>query len=96
MSWPDMNNNGTCLTKIILMHLQSKSLKLVLQTLKEVNAMVEAMTPSEKAELSADWLALLRSSTSADPWIHGFSIRKGEATGAAVREYDSIILRDGV
>ncbi len=36
--------------------------------------MVEAMTPSEKAELSADWLALLRCSTSADPWIHGFSI----------------------
>lgn len=36
--------------------------------------MVEAMTPAEKAELSADWLALLHDSTSADPWIHGFSL----------------------
>lgn len=55
-------------------HMQTKSLKLVPQTLEEVRAMVEAMTPSEKAELSADWLARLRASTSADPWTHGFSL----------------------
>lgn len=36
--------------------------------------MVEAMTPSERAELSADWLARLHASTSADPWTHGFSL----------------------
>ncbi len=36
--------------------------------------MVGAMTPSERAELSADWLARLRTSTSADPWTHGFSL----------------------
>ena len=36
--------------------------------------MIEAMTPAEKAELSADWLALLDGSTSADPWTHGFSL----------------------
>ena len=54
--------------------LQTKNLKLVPQTLEEVRAMVEAMTPSEKAELSADWLAQLRDSTSADPWTHGFSL----------------------
>jgi hypothetical protein len=34
-------------------------LDLVLQMPEEVYAMVEAMTPSEKAELSAEWLALL-------------------------------------
>jgi ribosomal-protein-alanine N-acetyltransferase len=55
-------------------HLQTKNLKLVPQTLEEVRAMVAAMTPSEKAELSADWLAQLRASTSADPWILGFSL----------------------
>jgi ribosomal-protein-alanine N-acetyltransferase len=55
-------------------HMETKSLKLVPQTLEEVRAMVEAMTPSEKAELSADWLARLRASTSADPWTHGFSL----------------------
>jgi len=53
---------------------QTKTLKLVPRTVEEVRAMVEAMTPSEKAELSADWLALLRASTSADPWTHGFSL----------------------
>jgi RimJ/RimL family protein N-acetyltransferase len=52
----------------------TKNLKLVPQTLEEVRAMVEAMTPSEKAELSADWLALLHASTSADPWTYGFSL----------------------
>ena len=36
--------------------------------------MVEAMDPSEKAQLSADWLAQLYASTSADPWTHGFSL----------------------
>ena len=36
--------------------------------------MVEAMTPSEKTQLSADWLARLYASTSANPWTHGFSM----------------------
>ncbi len=36
--------------------------------------MVEAMSPADKAELSADWLGLLHGSTSADPWTHGFSL----------------------
>jgi RimJ/RimL family protein N-acetyltransferase len=55
-------------------HIQTKSLKLIPMTLEEVRAMVEAMNPSEKAELSADWLARLHASTSADPWTHGFSL----------------------
>jgi [ribosomal protein S5]-alanine N-acetyltransferase len=59
-------------------HIQTKSLKLVPHTLEEVHAMIEAMTPSEKVELSADWLARLHASTSADPWTHGFSLVKRE------------------
>lgn len=55
-------------------NLSTKSLKLVPQTLEEVRAMVEAMNPSERALLSADWLARLHNSTSADLWTHGFSI----------------------
>ena len=54
--------------------MQTKSLKLVPQTLEDVRAMVEAMPPSEKAQLSADWLARLHASTSPDPWTHGFSL----------------------
>lgn len=53
--------------------IQTKSLKLVAQTLEEVRAMVQAMDPTEKAELSVDWLARVHASTSADPWTHGFS-----------------------
>ena len=56
------------------MHLQTRSLKLVPLTLEEVRAMVEAMDQSEKAYLSADWLARLYAATSADPWTHGFSM----------------------
>ena len=55
-------------------HLQTKSLKLVPMTLEQVHAMVEAMSPAEKATLSADWLAQLHASTSADPWTHGFTL----------------------
>ena len=51
--------------------MQTKSLKLIPMTLQDVHAMVQAMSPSEKAELSADWLALLHASTSTDPWTHG-------------------------
>ena len=54
-------------------HIQTKRLRLVTQTLAEVRAMIEAMTEAEKAELSADWLARVNNSISADPWTHGFS-----------------------
>jgi ribosomal-protein-alanine N-acetyltransferase len=66
---------------------QTKNLKLVPQTLEEVHAMIEAMTPAEKAELSADWLALLDASTSADPWTYGFSI--------VLRDSDTAVGRAG-
>jgi RimJ/RimL family protein N-acetyltransferase len=49
-------------------------LKLVPKTKQEVLAMIEAMSPAEKAQLSADWLAMLHASTSTDPWTHGFSM----------------------
>jgi [ribosomal protein S5]-alanine N-acetyltransferase len=55
-------------------HIQTRSLKLVPLTLEEVRAWVDAMDPSEKAQLSADWQARLHASTSADPWTHGFSL----------------------
>ena len=53
---------------------QTKNLKLVLPTLEEARAGIEAMSPAEKAELSADWLALFHAATSVDPWVHGFSV----------------------
>ena len=36
--------------------------------------MIEAMSPADKAQLSADWLALFQASSAADPWVHGFRL----------------------
>lgn len=55
-------------------NIETRSLKLVLESPEDVRARIEGMSPSEKAELSADWLALVDSATSADPWIHGFAL----------------------
>lgn len=63
--------------------LRTKSLDLVPVTRDETITMIEAMSPSEKAQLSADWLAQLHASSSIDPWVHGFSLVE-RATGAAV------------
>lgn len=64
-------------------HIQTKSLRLIPLTLAEARAMVEAMSPPEKAELSADWLRQLHASTSEDPWTHGFHLMHRES-GIAV------------
>jgi RimJ/RimL family protein N-acetyltransferase len=64
-------------------HPQTKRLDLIPVTRAEAIAMVEAMSPSGKAQLSADWLARLHASTSADPWTHGFSLADRE-TGIAI------------
>jgi ribosomal-protein-alanine N-acetyltransferase len=54
--------------------MRTKSLNLILRQREEVLAMVEAMSPQVKAQVSAEWLARIEASTSADPWTHGFSI----------------------
>ena len=63
--------------------MQTKSLNVIPLTLAGVHAMVEGMSPAEKAQLSTDWLARLHASTSADPWTHGFSLTH-RASGTAV------------
>jgi ribosomal-protein-alanine N-acetyltransferase len=63
--------------------MQTTSLTLVPLTLEEVHAMICAMSPAEKAQLSADWLARVHASTSADPWTHGFFIVHRE-TGTTI------------
>ena len=55
-------------------NIETSNLKLVLQSPEDVRALIDGMTPSEKAELSVDWMALVDSATSADPWIHGFAL----------------------
>jgi [ribosomal protein S5]-alanine N-acetyltransferase len=54
--------------------LHTPSLRLVPQTRADVTAMIEAMSPAEKAQLSADWLARFHASVEMDPWVHGFRV----------------------
>jgi ribosomal-protein-alanine N-acetyltransferase len=52
----------------------TENLRLLLQTREEVLARIEAMSASDRAEVSPEWLARVKASTSADPWIHGFAV----------------------
>jgi [ribosomal protein S5]-alanine N-acetyltransferase len=50
-------------------------IELVPRGIEEVRADVAAMSPADKAEISAEWLVLLAATSEADPWVHGFTIR---------------------
>ena len=66
--------------------IETKRLKLVLQTSEDVRALIEGMTAAEQAEISADWLALVHDASSASPWVHGFKLvhrTTGETIGNA-------------
>jgi RimJ/RimL family protein N-acetyltransferase len=56
------------------MELQTDRLKVVLQTRQEVERMIEAMSEYERAQVSADWLARMRATKAADPWVHAFRV----------------------
>ena len=53
---------------------QTPNLRLILQTREDVRTMIEGMSPFEKAQLSAAWLAQYEASGPADPWVHGFRL----------------------
>jgi RimJ/RimL family protein N-acetyltransferase len=59
------------------------NLQLVLRNREKALAAVEAMSPSDRAEVSPEWLARVKSSRSADPWLHGFEM-VDRATGVVV------------
>jgi RimJ/RimL family protein N-acetyltransferase len=66
--------------------LQTKNLLLVPRTLEEVQTNIEALSPAEKAQVSTDWLGLLKQAKSEDPWILGFSF---------VRRDDNVVVGKG-
>jgi ribosomal-protein-alanine N-acetyltransferase len=53
--------------------------KLVPKTKSETLAMVEAMSPEVRKEVSPVWLAQLHASSEQDPWAHGFSVIERES-----------------
>ena len=59
-------------------------LELVPRTPDDVREMINAMAPEQKAQLSADWLALFEGAARIDPWVHGFvarDVEMGEVVG---------------
>jgi [ribosomal protein S5]-alanine N-acetyltransferase len=62
--------------------IETERLKLAPQTLAEVRAMLDGMSPSDRAEVSPEWLALLDHPAAA-AWTLGFAVIE-QASGAAV------------
>ena len=61
----------------------TENLELLLQSSEEVLASIDAMSPADRAEVSPDWLARVKASTSSDPWTHGFAVAQ-RASGTIV------------
>jgi ribosomal-protein-alanine N-acetyltransferase len=53
--------------------------KLVPKTKSETLAMIDAMSPEVRAQVSDTWLAQLHASAESDPWAHGFSVVECES-----------------
>jgi RimJ/RimL family protein N-acetyltransferase len=66
-----------------VMQLHTENLRLVLQSTEEILAWVDAVDAATRAEISPDWLARIRTSTTPDPWTHGFTIMH-RASGATI------------
>ena len=54
--------------------IQTTRLRLVPHTLDDVRAQIEGMSADERAQLSPDWLARVRTANHVDPWILGFAL----------------------
>ena len=65
------------------MELQTPRLTVILQTREEVEGMIEAMSEYERAQISEDWLARMRTLEEPDPWTYAFRVVVRE-TGTSV------------
>ena len=54
--------------------IETSRLILALESLEETRARIDAMSATDKVDLSAEWLSLLAAATSSDPWILGFNM----------------------
>lgn len=53
---------------------QAGSIRLVPYTREGLLAMVDAMEPADRAQVSPDWLARVRGTEVPDPWVFGFQV----------------------
>ena len=56
------------------MEIQTENLRLKLQTRDETLAFIDALSPTERAEVSADWLARVHELTEPNPWALAFAV----------------------
>jgi RimJ/RimL family protein N-acetyltransferase len=56
------------------MNITTPSLELRLQTKSEVLLEYSRMSPEDKKQVAAEWLARVESSQESDPWVHGFKM----------------------
>jgi [ribosomal protein S5]-alanine N-acetyltransferase len=58
--------------------IDTETLELILQTPDDIRRQLDRMLPTDRAEVSGEWLALVASASSPDPWIHGFAVVRRE------------------
>ena len=77
--------------------IQTETLELVVREPGEIRSWVDSISASERAEISADWLARLQASTSADPWTCGFAmVHRDSHAVVGICGYKSPPDRDGI
>jgi len=54
------------------------NLRLVLNTREKVLGQIDAMSPSDRAQVSPAWLSAAMSAAEPNPWLHGFTIMDRE------------------
>ena len=70
-------------TRLARTEIHTENLTLALQSPEETLASIEGMDPSDRAEVSPEWLARVKATSEANPWIHGFAAVH-RASGAVV------------
>src|SRR5215510_11044401 len=58
---------------------ETENLRFILCTAEQHRANIERMSPSDRAQVSPDWLARLEAATGPDPWVHGFTLLHRES-----------------
>jgi ribosomal-protein-alanine N-acetyltransferase len=64
------------------MELETPRLRLVLQTREEVEHSIDAMPESDRAQVSPDWLARMRTAQAGDPWAFAFRVMRRDSGSA--------------
>ena len=74
---PDPERN-----QVLPMQIKTPRLSAVLQSRAEVERMLDAMSAYDRSQVSADWLARLRTAEEGDPWAFAFRLLLAETETA--------------